>query len=80
MTITSVTSQARLDGFTAAVDGTLLQDTKLIIEVLPATAKCAACGKVWRMAESALACPHCGHAEWEVLSGREFMIKEIVAR
>ena len=68
--------------YPAAVDGTLLQETKLKIEVLPGTARCRACGKVWRLLESPQACPHCGAEgaeNTEILGGREFMIKEIVA-
>lgn len=65
--------------FPAAVDGTLLQDTKLKIEVLPGNAMCKKCNKVFNLIENNNKCPHCESREWEILSGREFMIKEIVA-
>ena len=35
--------------YPAAVDGTILQDTKLEIEVLPANALCSECKKVFKM-------------------------------
>lgn len=65
--------------FPAAVDGTLLEKTKLSIEVLPANGLCTSCGKVFGLMEHHRACPHCGGWEYETLSGSEFYIKEIIA-
>lgn len=65
--------------YPAAVDGTLLQETKLKIEVLPGNAMCQKCQKVFNLLANHSQCPNCGHQSWELLSGKEFMIKEIVA-
>ena len=65
--------------YPAAVDGTLLQETELKIEILPGNALCKGCGKVYNLLQNRKGCPHCGGNEHEVLSGKEFMIKEIVA-
>jgi hydrogenase nickel incorporation protein HypA/HybF len=65
--------------FPAAVDGTLMQDTELRIEVIPANALCKSCRQVFHLLEHPRACPECESTEWEVLSGREFNIKEIIA-
>jgi len=65
--------------YPAAVDGTLLQDTKLKIEILPGNGLCKECNKVFNILENDGKCPHCGIKDWELLCGREFMIKEIVA-
>jgi hydrogenase nickel incorporation protein HypA/HybF len=65
--------------YPAAVDGTLLQNTKLKIEIIPGNALCKQCDKVFNLFENKKACPHCGQTEWEILSGGEFFIKEIVA-
>ena len=65
--------------YPAAVDGTLLQETKLEIEILPGNALCKKCNKVFNIIENSSICPYCESKEWELLSGREFMIKEIVA-
>ena len=65
--------------YPAAVDGTILQDTKLKIEVLPANALCRDCGKVYNIVQAEGKCPYCGSGNYEMLSGREFFIKEIVA-
>jgi len=65
--------------YPAAADGTLLQDTKLIIEILPGNAICTKCSKVFNLIANNRKCPNCGDDAWDLLSGKEFMIKEIVA-
>ncbi|WMJ24093.1 hydrogenase maturation nickel metallochaperone HypA [Paludicola sp. MB14-C6] len=65
--------------YPAAVDGTLLQDTKLEIEILPGNALCKECNKVFNLKENKGICPCCNHKNWELLSGKEFLIKEIIA-
>lgn len=65
--------------YPAAVDGTLLQETKLKIEVLPGNAICKKCSKVFNLIENSSKCPNCASSNWELLSGKEFMIKEIIA-
>jgi len=65
--------------YPAAVEGTMLQDTNLKIEVLPGNGICKACNKVFNIIANNSTCPNCGSRHWEVLCGKEFMIKEIVA-
>lgn len=65
--------------YPAAVDGTILQDTKLKIEILPGNGMCQDCNKVFNLIENRHCCPYCGGEDIEVLSGKEFMIKEIIA-
>jgi hydrogenase nickel incorporation protein HypA/HybF len=65
--------------YPAAVDGTLLQDTELKIEILPGNAICKKCNKVFNLIENHSKCPKCGGKDWEILCGKEFMIKEMVA-
>jgi len=65
--------------YPAAADGTLLQEAKLKIEVLPGNAICKRCDKVFNIIENNKQCPGCGSGSWELLGGREFIIKEIIA-
>jgi len=65
--------------YPAAVDGTSLQDTKLRIEIIPGNALCKACGKVFNLLKEEGACPGCGSRSFELLSGKEFLIKEVIA-
>jgi hydrogenase nickel incorporation protein HypA/HybF len=52
-----------------------MQDTKLKIEILPGNALCK---KVFIIIKNNKKCPDCTSEDWDLLSGREFMIKEIV--
>jgi len=65
--------------YPAAVDGTIMEDTKLQIEILPANGICKKCSKVFNILENKSICPNCNSQEVEILGGREFFIKEIVA-
>ncbi|MBZ9634720.1 hydrogenase maturation nickel metallochaperone HypA [Clostridium sp. FP1] len=65
--------------YPAAVDGTMLQETELKIEILPGNGICKECNKVFNLIENNNVCPKCTSKHWEVLSGKEFMIKEIIA-
>lgn len=63
--------------YPAAVDKTILENTTLEIEVMPANARCKKCTKVFNAVEHRAICPKCESKEVELLSGREFFIKEI---
>ena len=66
--------------YPAAIDGRkLFKDTKLEIERLPVTALCRSCEKISDQPRLPVHCPSCGGKEMEILSGREFLIKEIIA-
>lgn len=65
--------------YPAAIEGTLLENTQLQIDILPGNAICDSCKKVFNILESRSVCPYCKSKDWEMLSGKEFNIKEIVA-
>ena len=66
--------------FPAAVDGTMLEKTALEVRVVISNGVCGSCGKVFGINAEKGVCPQCKNAEYEVISGNEFMIKEIRAR
>ena len=65
--------------YPAAVSETAYEDTKLEIIVLPANAKCKTCSEVYNIIEHRKICPECQGDKYELISGQEFNIKEIVA-
>lgn len=54
-----------------------LNGSKLIIEKVPATGRCSDCGEEFDLVKHEGVCPHCGSRRKTVVSGREFIIKEI---
>ncbi len=65
--------------YPAAVDGTIMEETKLEIEILPGNGICKACNDVFNFIQAKGMCPSCKNKQVELISGKEFMIKEIVA-
>ena len=65
--------------FPAAIDGTILEDTKLEIEILKANGICKNCSKIYSLSENNKTCPNCKSKEFENIGGREFYLKEIRA-
>lgn len=64
--------------FPAAVDGTMFEQTKLEIEVIPGLGKCRSCSLLYQLLPVNGVCPQCGTKDFELISGKEFNIKEIV--
>ncbi len=63
--------------YPAAVEGTILQDSKLEIEIIPGNGLCKSCRQVFNLLKENATCPRCGGKGFELLSGKEFYIKEI---
>ena len=61
-----------------AVEGTKLEKTLLKIEILPANARCDECKTVFHATKSGGICPECRSRNMKLISGREFLVKEIV--
>lgn len=64
--------------YPAAVEGTILQESKLEIEIIPGNGLCKNCRQVFNLLADKGICPNCGCKDFELLSGKEFYIKEIV--
>lgn len=63
--------------YPVAVDGTELQNTELIIEIIPARGQCRHCQTEYHLMPTKGECPKCHQQDFFELSGREFSIKEI---
>lgn len=55
----------------------VLKDTRLIIEIIPGFAECEVCDDIFNVVEHEGYCPSCGSFEKNILSGKDFLIKEI---
>lgn len=67
------------DCFPAAVDGTMFENTKLEIELVPGIGRCRVCSHVYQLLPVNGICQECGSKDFELISGKEFNIKEIIA-
>lgn len=65
--------------YPAAVDETDYKDTQLEIIVLPAIGECRACHNEYNIVDNRKICPTCKTGDYELLSGQEFNIKEVIA-
>jgi hydrogenase nickel incorporation protein HypA/HybF len=65
--------------FPIAVHNTSMEGVSLKIQVIPANARCHECEKVFNVIKNDGTCPGCMGKSYEALSGREFLLKEIIA-
>ena len=56
------------------------KNTELQIEIIPALAKCSDCGYEDKVKNLSFTCPKCSGSNFKIISGREYLIKEIVAK
>ncbi len=58
---------------------TYLQEAELIIETIHAVTYCQNCGQTYPTVQYAKICPHCGSDNTFLVTGNEYVIKEIEA-
>lgn len=63
--------------FEACSSGTLLEGAQLLIEKIPARARCRDCACEFPLEEFLACCPECDSAASELLSGEELRVKEM---
>ena len=56
----------------------LYKDTELIIEKIPGIARCKRCGTEFNVIENEGWCPKCASFDKDLVTGREFAIKELL--
>jgi Zn finger protein HypA/HybF (possibly regulating hydrogenase expression) len=64
--------------YPAAVEGTLLEESELKIEIIPGNGRCRDCNQIFNLLKEKGICPNCKSKSFELLSGKEFYIKEIL--
>lgn len=60
-----------------AEDFPRLKGARLRLEIVPGLAECDECDEIFNVVEHKGYCPNCGSFEKQVLSGKEFLVKEI---
>lgn len=64
--------------YPAVIEGTLLEHTKLKMNIIPGQAICNDCKEVFPIKGNEQHCPDCGSQDCDVIDGAQFMIREIV--
>jgi len=65
------------DVFPMVSEGTILEGAKLIYNSVEGLAECEDCDEIFNVVKHEGYCPNCGSFDKVVLSGKEFLIKEI---
>jgi len=65
------------DVYPIAVEYSKLQDTELILDITPGIGQCLSCNFNYNLTENNNICPLCGHLEFRIITGKDFLIKEI---
>ena len=65
------------DIYPVVTKDSILQDARLIVNVVPGLAECDECDEIFNVVEHEGYCPNCGSFEKTILSGRECTIREI---
>jgi hydrogenase nickel incorporation protein HypA/HybF len=78
--MSSIIPRYMMEYFPNAAEGTILEKSKLKIEMIPANGLCHHCNKVFKIVKNKGKCPYCKADDWEILSGMEFNLKEIIVR
>lgn len=76
-TLSGVVPEAMEFCFEACSKGTLLEGARLLIEKIPARARCRDCAREFPLEELLACCPQCESIASELLSGEELRIKEM---
>lgn len=62
----------------AARIGGTFESTELVLDYIPAVARCA-CGCEYELNKNSRICPECHKTDYDIISGREFMVSQIEA-
>jgi len=57
--------------------GTIAEGAALSFKMIPATAKCRGCGKLFELKEFDWTCPYCQSNNMEITSGKELFVESI---
>jgi len=74
-TISGVVPEALEFCFEVCTKETVLEEAQLEIRRLPAMGRCKKCEKTFDLVGNNFSCPVCEGADWEMISGRELIIK-----
>mgnify|MGYP004465019733 CR=1 FL=1 len=78
-TLSGVVPRFLEDCWEAVIDGTEFAQTELVVESVEGIAQCLDCGEKFVADLNELRCPGCGGQKLTPISGRDLMLKEVLA-
>lgn len=79
--LTAVIPEFMLDGYQVVSDEfEFLKGSELIINSIKGIARCNDCGEDYYVVENDGVCPECGSRRKDILTGKEFIIREVRVR
>ncbi|HPG41214.1 MAG TPA: hydrogenase maturation nickel metallochaperone HypA [bacterium] len=75
--LTAVLPESLNFAYRALTENTALQNSRLVITIIPVQAQCRTCYKPFAVQEFTFVCPFCGQSDIDLISGNELYIKEI---
>ena len=76
--LTAVIPEFMMDGYQVISDEyDFLRGSELIINRIKGIARCNDCGEDYYVVENEGICPECGSSKKEILTGKEFLIREV---
>ena len=75
--LSSIVPRFMREYYPIACENSKLEGSFLKIEMIPGNGLCHHCNKVFNVVKAKGKCPICYRDDWEMLSGQEFMLKEI---
>ena len=73
--ISGVVPEALEFCFDVCIQETVLEGAQLEIQRVAASGRCKECGKEFDLVESNFSCPNCEGGNWDIITGRELIIK-----
>lgn len=64
--------------YPSVVEGTILEQSELVIETIEASVFCTDCGMTYNPCKAGHQCPACGGVSCDVIDGMNMFVKEIV--
>ncbi|MGQ9617637.1 MAG: hydrogenase maturation nickel metallochaperone HypA [Candidatus Aminicenantia bacterium] len=63
--------------FSILSKGTIAENAVLEMEIVPSSARCLNCRKVYNIQEMVLICPYCGNLNSEIIAGKDVIIESL---
>lgn len=63
--------------YPVVIEGTILEGSELEMQIIPGMAECNECDEIFNVVENKGYCPNCRSFDKQILTGKDFKIKEL---